>query len=188
MRAEQRHHVAAIPQGVLGFIYIWPTGQPSPARHGPDSQRAGMARCASRAMPHRPTGLAFGPSMALWADFYAGPAHEARPESRSVPARGLLPFAFIESQFHKQITVHSFIIHTFIAHINTSSQFLTFTKSKSKTYPIQSHFHTFTESKSKCPIHSQITVYTFTDSQNQSPKPTDNRNNQNELFSAMLPH
>jgi len=59
---------------------------------------------------------------------------------------------------HKQITVHSFIIHTFTVHINTSSQFLTFTKSKSKTYLIQSHFHTFTESKSKCPIHSHITV------------------------------
>ena len=46
-----------------------------------DGHRTDMARRASRAVPHRATGLAFGPGMALWADFYAGPAREAWPES-----------------------------------------------------------------------------------------------------------
>ena len=41
-------------------------------------------------MPHRATGLAFGPGTALWADFRAGLAREARPFSQAVPARGPL--------------------------------------------------------------------------------------------------
>ena len=66
-----------------------------PARHEPvpawpDSQWASTARRASRAVPHRATGLAFGPGMALWADFRAKPAREARPFSQAVPARGPL--------------------------------------------------------------------------------------------------
>jgi len=56
-----------------------------PARHGPvkaraDGGQASTARRASRTVPLRATGLAFGLGMALWAIFRAVSAHEARPE------------------------------------------------------------------------------------------------------------
>ena len=97
--------------------YIWPTGRPGTARHGPvlarpDSQQAGTAHRASWAVPHRPTGLAFGPGMALWAYFRVGPVGEARPESRAVPARGLLPFAFTISQTDNSSQFHNSYIHS----------------------------------------------------------------------------
>jgi len=126
----------------LSHVHLYMANGPLPAR--PDSQRAGIARRASPA--HRP-GLRPRPGPMGRFSYRAGPRSMARITGRASPRPVTLCI-------HKQITVHSFIIHTFTVHINTSSQFLTFTKSKSKTCPIQSHFHTFTESKSKCPIHS----------------------------------
>jgi len=51
-------------------------GPAGTARH--DGYRAKEARRALRAVPHRPTGLAFGPGMGLWAIFRAVLAREAR--------------------------------------------------------------------------------------------------------------
>ena len=58
-----------------------------------DGGHAGMARHASRAVPLRATGLAFGPGMALWAVFHAVLVREARPK---LWAR-LVTLAFTES-------------------------------------------------------------------------------------------
>ena len=83
-----------------------------PARHGTGPCQHGPIANgpAWHAVPHRATGLAFGPGTTLWADFRAGPVREAQPESQpgparearleshAVPARGLLPFAFTISQ------------------------------------------------------------------------------------------
>ena len=101
-------------------------GWPGTARHGlvpawPDSQRFGTAHRASRVVPHRATGLTFGPSTALWADFRAGPAREARPELRAMPARGLLPFAFTISQTDNSSQFHNSYIHSSHQYIITVS-------------------------------------------------------------------
>ena len=97
-----------------------------PARHRPvpawpDSQRAGTARRVSRAMPHRATGLAFGPGTALCADFRIGPTRKALPESQVVPAHGLLPFAFIISQTDNSSQFHNSYIHSSHQYIITVS-------------------------------------------------------------------
>ena len=72
-------------------------------------------------MPHWAAGLAFGTGTALWADFRAGPAREARPESRAMPSRGLLPFAFTVSQTYKSSQFHNSYIHSSHQYIITVS-------------------------------------------------------------------
>ena len=121
------------------------TPRPRPPRHsGPEVvvdgarglRRLYMANGPTRhTVPHGPCliGPRAWPSAQAWP--YGPISMLGQPTKHGQNHRPCQPVACypLYSQFHKHITVHSFIIHTFTVHINTISQFLTFTKSKSKT-------------------------------------------------------
>ena len=111
-----------------------------PCQHGPIAN--GPAR---HAVPHWAAGLAFGTGTALWADFRAGPAREARPESRTVPSRGLLPFAFTVSQTDNSSQFHNSYIH--------SSHHHSFIHSQNQSPKLVRYSHIFIQSQF---IHSLI--------------------------------
>jgi hypothetical protein len=96
--------LGSIPPG--SFQYTWASGQAGPAWHG--GHRAEEARRALRAVPHRPAGLAFGPSMGLWVIFRVVLAREARQKWRAVPVHSPLRQKHIKnskyiSQIREQI-------------------------------------------------------------------------------------